>query len=232
MEGKESKIVKADVIRRGLTTKEKNLLTKEKTKKRFIQIVTGLMIWCLLSTTQITFVQSIQNPVKQNIQPSSFLSEKDLPILKRALKNINNEQYRLLTQQIITIIEKKGTITENDLIKLTNGTNTCINICCRVQTLQGGGPKGVLSEGNAWCIPGGIRLIFGLLFFGCVLNWNRSPGTSGYVQVGNEQYTSTGLEIGYYGSAYSGYFQIGRGRLIHVFSLNGYALLTFVQNIK
>lgn len=129
----------ASVIQQGLTKQPTRIWINNRKRKQWKTVLAGLLICCVLCAPLTTIVQStqIKDVLEKNRKLSLstinsdseiFLTKKELPLLKQAVKNIEDVRYRMFTQQIIDIIEEKGIFDNNDSDSILAGTNVTIKI--------------------------------------------------------------------------------------------------------
>ena len=224
-------------------------------KKNFVLVGATLLLVLLVSSStgagvvqsanSSQFVQGGNNRTNSNVVSGIPLTKKDILLLKGALVFIENTQYRQITQQIITLIEKQGSIRQKDVDSILAGTNVTVKINEFVQT--GGFWNNASCAGGVICsanFPGKILKIMlwhallkhdifmarNTYYHHGIIEWFA---THGYVTVGSEAFNGNhlqawhGFSLGYTGPVLMDSLDLSYTDFF--FALSGWALLTFIS---
>jgi hypothetical protein len=206
MRGKDSKNFKVDTNRRGLTIKQdkKPFRIVAKTIRNIRAPLSCVLVFCFLSTAIYPGEFTLQtkdlertnksSDIKQNSKTA--LTKKDLPPLKAAVTSIKNQQYKKLTQKLVSTIEEKGKISRDEIDRIAAGSNVTIRVGCVIRTVNN--YREGYCEGTAYSYPGTLRMLsLGFINKGGIVQWYGQGG--GYVDVSGTSNFGKGVAIGYVG---------------------------------
>lgn len=170
------------------------------------------------------------------VDSNIYLTRNHLPILRRSVLNIEDEEIKDVTEKIINTIEETGYVDSEKVKDILQSSNMNINglhMLCRISTSKDRFFFPMESGGNAIPMPGILRsMLFGFFSKGGILTWNACDYSSrkAHVIVGRESYNSdhNGLALGYVGFVSNWNAQCTKNYLVPVFNLQGFALLVFV----
>lgn len=114
----------------------------------FWAVVISLLM--ISSATAINVVQSNTTTTQKKdvyVEPNICLTKKYLPVLKRSEKQLQDPEYKKIVQQIVSLLEKNGKVTSDDVKNIVDSSNADIKAVYALGRINGGG------TGLAWCFP-------------------------------------------------------------------------------
>ena len=108
--------------------------------KRMLVGCFGAVVVALLMVSSATAINVVQtNKMKESFESESYddkddlyvdpnlhLTRNHLPILKRAIRNMEDDQYKEVVQRIIDLVERQGTVDSGDVRQIIDDTDARI----------------------------------------------------------------------------------------------------------
>jgi hypothetical protein len=155
---------------------------------KIVSILLVSLVWSTILPSTIA-INIQKNETCESVDANIYLTREILPLLKKALNQLQNQQIQKLLQQMILILTNKELITSDDIREILNGFENCLNVRTGLLISVG--------SGEVLCFPG-LYLSALLFYCGPVLigTWDGK----GFTRAGSSvYYDCDGCFLGFLG---------------------------------